>query len=465
MSEDTIRLVTIGRILRRRGRLLTVLALTGALVGYGASLVFPPRYTTSTSVLLQGQWEERELLTQVEIATSSTVVDRAAAALGWTGVGSAELRGRVGAQATDGTIIKISGTAETPERAQRLSDRVAQEFIAFATRLAGGGAEPEAATGPEALRQKVVETNRRITDLAEAADPGRTVESVQTRTTLEKLRSALDEAVKKLEEADPATGRSGMVVMGPAARPAEEAPPTRVQLVGAGAVSSFLLGVVGHLAAARSSRRLRTESEIAAALGSVLLGTVDVPVDRSASPAARDPRARLRHLLALDTRWDAPRPSPAGDESGSRIRYQRVCARLRDERPGSHELLVVVPEGDETAHRAAERLVVEARNAPPPPASGGGRPALRVVRVSVSRPMVPDRDDTAAGALVVLSAHRWTAEELAGVAGACTDGGYELLGTVVAGTALTRPAGSADPASKDDAPAPGDRGQATGEPA
>lgn len=84
MSEDTIRLVTIGRILSRRWRLLAVLTVVGALVGYGASVVvFPPRYTASTSVLLPGQWEERELLTQVDIATSSSVVDPVAAKLGW----------------------------------------------------------------------------------------------------------------------------------------------------------------------------------------------------------------------------------------------------------------------------------------------------------------------------------------------------------------------------------------------
>ncbi|MGW6159784.1 Wzz/FepE/Etk N-terminal domain-containing protein, partial [Streptomyces sp. NPDC055144] len=64
MSDDTIRLAMIGQILRRRWRLLAVLTLVGALVGYGTSVVlFPPRYTASTSVLLPGQWEERELLT------------------------------------------------------------------------------------------------------------------------------------------------------------------------------------------------------------------------------------------------------------------------------------------------------------------------------------------------------------------------------------------------------------------
>lgn len=429
MNDDTIRLVTIGRILRRRWRLLAVLTVLGALVGYGTSMVFPPRYTASASVLLPGQWEERELLTQVDIATSSSVVDRAAAKLGWSGVSGGELRDRVSAKATDGNIIKISGTADTPERAQQLSDQVAQQFVSFAARIAGGSTDPDAATGTEALRQQVVETNRRITDLANAADPGQTVESVQARTALEKLRTSLEEAMTKLDQADPATDKGGMVVMGPAARPTGEAAPTRMQLIVAGALLFFLLAVIGHLVAARMNRRLRTEPEIAAALGSVLLGTVDVPGERRAhQPRVRGQRARIRRLLGVDTRWDLPTPQTSGDEAGRRIRYRRVCARLRDQLPAPRQLLVVVPDGDEIARRAAEQLVAEAKS----------DPLLRVVEVSVDRPTVPDRD-TESGALVVLSAGSWTAEELAGIAEACADGRHEVVGIVVAGTVRARP--------------------------
>ncbi|MFK4598697.1 YveK family protein [Streptomyces pristinaespiralis] len=452
MSDDTIRLVTIGRILRQRWRLLAVLAAVGALVGHGTSVVFPPRYTATASVLLPGQWEERELLTQVDIATSSTVVDRAAAELGWNDVSRAELRDRVTAEAADGNIIKISGTADTPERAQRLSDRVARQFVEFAARVAGGNTDPGAATGPEALRQKVEETNRRITELANAADPGRTVESVQARTTLEKLRTSLEEAMTKLDEADPANDKAGMVVMGPAARPTGEAPPTRLQLIVAGALLFFLLAVIGHLVAARMNRRLRTEPEIAAALGSALLGTVDAPYDRRAHrPEGGGPRARIRRLLGIDNRWDIPAPRKSGDEAGTRIRYRRVCARIQDMLPAPRQLLVVVPDGDETARRAAGRLVAEA----------GSDPVLRMAEVSVDRPLVPDRGSES-GALVVVGAGSWTAEELAGIAEACADGGHEVVGVVVAGPVRARPAGPSGHPPNDAPSALAIHGRATG---
>ncbi|MGD3111645.1 Wzz/FepE/Etk N-terminal domain-containing protein [Streptomyces sp. YGL11-2] len=443
MNDDTIRLVTIGRIIRRRWRLLTVLAAVGALVGYGTSLLFPPSYTTSASVLLPGQWEERALLTQVDIATSSSVVDRAAAALGWRGVSGGELRDRVSATAADGNIITISGTADTPERAQQLSDQVVQQFVTFAARIAGDNTDPEAASRPEALRQMVAQTSRRITELADAADPGQTVESVQTRTELANLRTALQEAVNKLDQADPAATKANMVVMGPAARPAGQAAPTRLQLIVAGALLFFLLTVIGHLTAARMSRRLRAEPEIAAALGSTLLGTVDVPGERPVHrPEGRGPRARIRRLLGVDVRWDIPTPQTSGDEAGRQLRYRRVCARLRDQLPVPRRLLVVVPDGDEIARRAAWQLVAEAESDPSPSSSGRGYPVLQVVGVSVDRPMVPDRDNES-GALVVLSAGSWTAGELAGIAEACADAKHEVVGIVLAGTVWARPTRSA----------------------
>ncbi|WP_151482253.1 Wzz/FepE/Etk N-terminal domain-containing protein [Streptomyces albicerus] len=452
MSDDTIRLATIGRILRRRWRLLAVLTVVGALVGYGTSVLFPPRYTTSASVLLPGQWEERELLTQVDIATSSKVVDRAAAALDRPGVSGTELRDQVSATTADGNIVKISGTAETPERAQQLADRMAKEFVTFAARIAGGGTDSEATTGLETLRQEVEKTNGRITDLAKAADPGKTVEGVQARTSLERLRTSLEEAMKTLAESDPSANKAGMVVMGPAARPAGEAPPTRMQLIVAGALLFFLLSVIGHLAAARMNRRLRTEREIAAALGSTLLGTVDVPGELGEHrPEVRGPQARIRRMLAVDTRWDVPTLQRSGDEADRRIRYRRVCARLRDQLPAPRQLLVVVPDGDDIARQAAGQLVAEA----------GSDPLLRVVNVSVSGPLVPDRG-TESGALVVLSAGQWTAEELGGIAEACAEGRHEVVGVVVAGTASARPARTAGRPPEEATPALAVHGHATG---
>ncbi|SDJ43163.1 polysaccharide biosynthesis protein [Streptomyces indicus] len=433
MHDEAIHLATVGRVVRRRLRLLAVLTLVGALVGLGLSVVFPPRYTTSASVLLSGQWEERELLTQAEIATSSAVLDRSAAALRRSGGNGGDLKDRVAAKVSEGNIIKVSGTAETPERAQRLADQVAKDYVAYAARLAGDTTDPDAALQPEALKKLVVQTSRRITELAKAADPGQSVESVQGRTELEKLRTALQESIEKLDEVDPALNRANMVVMGPAARPAGEAPPTRVQFIAGGALLFLLVAVVGHLAAARVGRRPRTEAEIAAALGCPVLGTVDVPGERSAEETEHGgARARTRRILGLDTRWDLPTLQASGGEEARRIRYGRVCGRLRDRLPSSgRPLLALVPDGDGVASRAALRLAAEA----------GDDPLLHVTGVSMVRPLVPDRG-TEAGAVLVLGAGTWTAGDLAAVAESCADAGHELVGAVVAAAVRSRTAGA-----------------------
>lgn len=56
----------------------------------------------------------------------------------------------------------------------------------------------------------------------------------------------------------------------------------------------------------------------------------------------------------------------------------------------------------------------------------------------MDRPTVPDRVNES-GAVVVLSAGSWTAEELAGIAEACADGRHEVVGVVVAGMVQARP--------------------------
>ncbi|MFJ4716337.1 Wzz/FepE/Etk N-terminal domain-containing protein [Streptomyces sp. NPDC088785] len=462
MNEDTIRLATIGRMLRRRWRLLAALAVLGALVGYGTSLVFPPRYTTTASVLLPGQWEERELLTQVDIATSSTVLDLAADKLHWSDVTGTDLQDRVVAKAADGNIIKISGTADTPKHAQQLADRTAEQFVVFAKQIAGGSADTEAATLRLALRKQVEAANRRITELARAADPGQTVEGVEARTSLEKLRTSLEEAMTKLDQADPTSNTTGMVVMGPSARPVGEAAPTRAQLIGAGALVFLLAAVIGHLAAARMNRRPRTDREIATALGADLIGTVDVPDDRHAHrPQDDGTRARIGRFLGTDVRWDTPAPQRSGDEAGRRIRYRRVCARLRDRSGMSPRLLAVVPDGDAIAQDAAGQLVAEATADPAAGALGGGHPLLTVAPVSVDRPMVPDRASES-GALIVVSAGTWTAAELSGIARACADGGHEIVGLVIAEPVLAGPGRSAAHPPHHAAPAPAVHSHATG---
>lgn len=423
-APEAIRLTSLGRILRRRWRLLAALAVLGALVGAALSLVLSPGYQTSASVLLQGPRQADELLTEAQVAQSTTVLDRTATALGWN-VSAADLQKSVTAAVADGNIIQITGTAGTPEKAQQLTDQVAQQYVAFSGQLLTNTSDAAAQLfqqQKEALRQQVAQTNQRITDLA-AQTPGTSVEGVQARTELESLRTQLGDAMTKLDEADAASSQAKMAVMGPAERPTGPASPTLTQLAAGGALVFFVGGVIGHLFAARADKRLRTESEIAAALGSPLLAEVDVP-DEPAAPAGG--WARLRRLVWDGRPWNVPSVPTAGDEDGLTVRYRRALSRLRGGSQTGVRVLVLVAVDDPTAHRAVARLALTAGTE-----HGAAPVVLRLADVSARQPTVPE-DRGVAGVVVVLTSGTRTGWELVGIAEACADAGHRMLGAVVA---------------------------------
>jgi len=438
VNDDTARLSIVWHVLRQRWRLLIVIAALGALVGAGASLVFSPGYETSASVLLQGPRDPDELLTEAQVAKSSVVLDRAAAALNW-GMSGLDLQESVNAVVADGNIIEITSVEATPERAQRLADRIAQEYVTFSSQLTSNSADASAQVSQEqqqTLRQQIIETNQKISDLHSSAGQGNTIDSVGVRTELESLRTALSQGVAKLDELDTTSSQARMVVMGPAERPLSPGTPTMTHFVAGGAVVFFLLGMFGHLLSTRTDRRLRGEAPIVSALGTTILGGIDVP-DEVAAPATGPVTfgTRLRRLVVDDKPWHLIEPPAAPDEASLVIRYRRVLNRLREQTPdGPARVLVVVADDDPAASHAAARL---ART----PSDGPGRITLRVVEVSAERPTVSE--DTAAGVLVVVTSGTRTAWELVGITEACHDAGHTVLGVVV--THRTRPPEQDDP--------------------
>jgi hypothetical protein len=428
VTEDAVGLSMVGQVLRRRWRLLTVMAAAGAVAGIGASLVFSPGYETTADVLLQGPRDPDELLTEAQVAHSSVVLDRTAAGLRW-GVAGTELADSVTATVTEGNIIEITGRAATPERAQQLADRVAQEYVTFSTQLLEDTTDSAAQVSQEqqqTLRQQVLDTNQRISDLHAAAGDGNTIDSVGVRTELESLRSALSQAVAKLDELDAASTQTKMIVMGPAERPLGPAAPTTTHFAGGGAAAFLLIGLFGHLLSARTDRRLRGEEQIVSALGADLLGGIDVP-HVPAAAARTGLTAKVRRVFAGDRPWHEPVPPPAADEEDLDIRYQRVLARLRENTPSgpsgaTARVLVVVPTDDPSAARAVARLIATA-------AAGSVRTPLQTVQVAPDRPIVPDGN--VAGVLVVVTTGTRTAWELVGVHEACADAGHPILGVVV----------------------------------
>ncbi len=412
MTDDTVRLSMIGQVLRGRWRTLVVLAVLGALVGAGSSVILSPGYRTTSSVLLQGPREADELLTQAEVATSSVVLDRAAAVLG-DGETGADLRDKVATSVAQGNVITIEATGDTAEQTQRMADQLASEFVKYSTQIIAGSGDAAvqlAQERRETLRQQVAQTNQRISELSAKVNEGKTtVESVQLRTELQGLRSSIESAMSSLNAADTASGLGNMVVLGSAELPSAAAAPTLPQLALGGAALFFLIGLFGHLFTARTDRRLRDEEEIAAALGGPVLATFDVVDER---PAATTLRAKL---LGDDRPWNTPRVDVFADEVDNDVHYRRLVSRLPHRR-----LLVLTADGDHAGQAAAERI------------AGLADRWFTVVTVSPNRPVVEDTD--AEGVLVVSSLGSRSDWELVGIAEAVADAGLAVVGAV-----LTRP--------------------------
>lgn len=485
MNDDTVRLSMVGQVFRRRWRLLIVFAIAGAIAGAAASMVLSPGYETSTNVLLQGTRQADEMKTETQVATSSVVLDHAAAALRW-GVTGPELESSVRAEVVDGNVIAVTADADTPEKAQQLADRVAHEYVAYSTQLASDTADASAHLQQEqedALRDQIKATNEFITQLHNRAKgPG--VESVQVRTQLESVRTGLNEAMTTLAESENSSSRTNIVVMGPAERPTGEAAPTLLQLVVGGALLAVLIGVFAHLMAARSDRRLHTDGDIGSALGTAVLGSVAVPREKHAyNTASSRPRWQLlvRRLLGLDQPWLVERQPVAESERDQSVRYRRVVGRIRDSSGASTRPLVLVTDDDPDALAGVARLAataargeatevvtdnqafadaVEHLKGPRPvvrsstdPATPGARTSLRLVELSAAMPTVPDLGDTS-GVVLVTTAGTRTAWELVGLTQACVDAGHRVLGAVI--VHRSRPVHHHDEASPTPEPASDD---------
>lgn len=481
------RLSVIGQILRRRWRLLLALAALGAVVGATASLVWPPTYESSSRVLVQGQPDKDRVRSEAQIAMSLVVLDRAAAGLNW-GVEGPGLRDSVTAAVVDGNVIEIKAKADSPDRVRQLTEWVTQQYVAFSTEILTTSATASGevlAPRKDSLQKQIEGMNRRISELQGSVGllNAATGQGAAARAELQQLSSDRTEAGQELNDLDEriakaqaAASRENFSVIEPPVAPSAAVTPTRLQLVAGGAVLAAALGGFFLIMVRRADHRLRRGSDIAAALGAPVLGTVEAPAEAAAQSPTNDSsnghdtggrRSLLQRLLRNGAPWDVPRITASGDQSLEYSRYRRVLARLRAAPDEPVRLLVVVVDDDLLASRAVGRLAIAA--------AGNGRPVsvatsssqlagtveaflagnrtgptpinvdvstsadqsrsthatvLSVVPVCAARPIVPDAPEVS-GVLVVVTSGTRTPWELLAIAEACHDAGHPVAGALM----------------------------------
>lgn len=484
-----VRLSVIGQILRRRWRLLLALAALGAVVGAAASLLWPPVYESSSLVLLQGESDKDRMRSEAQIAMSLVVLDRAAAGLNW-GVDGPGLRDSVTAAVADGNVIEIKVKAGSPNRARQLAEQVTQHYVAFSTEiLTRSASAPGEVLAPrkDSLQKQVAAQNRRISELEGAVGllTAANAQGAAARAELQQLSNDRTDAVKELNDlegqiakaqAQAAASRANFSVIEPPVAPPSPASQTRLELVAGGAAVASALGTFVLVAVRHADRRLRRGSDIAAALGAPVLGTVEAPTEAAVtSPPngsfnghdASAQRALLQRLLRKGAPWDVRQATASHGQSLEYVRYRRVLGRLRATPEESVRLLVVVVDDDVLACRAVGRLAIEAAVDGRPVSvvttspqlagtvqafldSTGPGPVpidvdlstsadqsrsahasmLSVVPVSATRPTVPDSPDVS-GVLVVVTSGTRTAWELLTIAQACRDAGHPVAGALM----------------------------------
>ena len=487
LSDDAIRLSVIGQMLRRRWRLLLVLAALGAVVGATASLLWPPAYESSSQVLLQGNIDKARVLSEAQIAMSLVVLDRAATELNW-GIDGPGLRDSVTAAVADGNVIEVKVTANSPDQARQLAERVTQQYIAFSTEILANSASASGellAPRRDSLQKQVADIDRRIGELqgSVALLNAANTQGAAARAELQQLSSSRPQVVKELNDLDAriakaqaAASRENFSVIEPPMAPPAPVGPTRLILVAGGAALAAVLGTFALAVARQADRRLRRGSDVAAALGAPVLGSVEAPAEvtvtsptnrSSNGHSAHGRRSLLKRLLRNGAPWDVSRITTSGDESLEYVRYRRALARMRGAPDESVRLLVVVVDDDVLADRAVGRLAIAAaidgepvsvvtssprlaRTMKALVAASHAGPArinvdvstsaaqsrsthavvLSVVPVSATRPTVPDSPDVS-GVLVVVTSGTRTAWELFAIAGACHDAGHPVAGVLM----------------------------------
>lgn len=472
-AGEDVRLAGVARVLGAWWRALAALAALGALVGFLLSFVLSPGQQASSKVVLHGQLDKNQLLTQTQIATSLAVLDPVATALGGTGV---ELRDRVSAEVLDGNVLRITGTGPTAEEARALTDQVANGYVRFSAQVVAqtkDAAEAAVAQRREAAQRNLDDLKAQMAQAQRAEEPDRAL--------LGRLGTAIAAAEAEISRLDQQAAResSELSIPGEAevlerAIPEGAAQPSPLVLVLGGAVVFALLGAGALVWRATRPGPLTDPDDVAAALGAPVLAAL--AVEERPEPELLREEGRfhrwLQHLKSPEAAPAALDPRSAGETT----RYRRLLARLGSADGRPIRLLLVLVDDDRAAHRAAEELAVTAAEhgavavvtddiwdadqytsaigehdritvvtAEEQERSGtaAAEPIqLRITHVAPARPTVPDCA-AADGVLVLVEEGSRTAAELIDIGGACVDAGHPVTGAAL--VSVVRPPAPEEP--------------------
>jgi capsular polysaccharide biosynthesis protein len=293
LSEQTMDLHSASAALQRRWRLLAVSAAVGLVLGIAYVFVVPVRYSSTTLVLLPTpvgtQENVAEVETQVAIVMSTSVLGKAGAAV-HPALTPRQLQGRVRVEAPTIQLIQITAFSTRVREAQVLSQSVADSYISVVRETA----RTLSATTMADLRSRETNLSAQFATLKTEIDAsvGRqrlqdplSAEGRREAQLLGQLRSQQADVSLQLDKVKDAIATSQ--ALGGASQAATSVIQPATPGVGPGLLQRLLLwaalgSVAGLLVAAgvviflgRRDPRVRTRDDIADALGSTVLASVE----------------------------------------------------------------------------------------------------------------------------------------------------------------------------------------------
>ncbi|STC68774.1 Wzz/FepE/Etk N-terminal domain-containing protein [Corynebacterium pilosum] len=285
----------VGRILRRRKAWIAVGIVVGMLVAIGVILFMPKQYTATTHVHVTpvgagASSDSLDMSTERQLAESAKTAVAAAQALGggWSSEKLLE-NTRVGGD-SESTILRISFTGKTPQRAATGSMAMAEAYLQV-------GSDAVAMRNENLMRsldEQIIQQEGALETLQMAAAMGGTPEAVQA----ESLRRAIADLQQRRIELSSSAGPTGEIVTSAEANRIDTSPST-LRTLALGLVGGLALGVLLALIVQATARRPADSSEIEQLLG--------VPVFRPAAPEGDSDRWSLASEFARHAAGDGGR--------------------------------------------------------------------------------------------------------------------------------------------------------------
>lgn len=468
MEEQPLDLRQALATLGRHRRLIAALAVVGLLAGVGASFALPAPHTATALILLpsspldpSGQ-PTRDPDTEIEIAQSPVVLDAAGRHV-HPRLGYSDALSHTSVISTTDDILQVTAKQPTGRRAEELANGVATSFVNYTAKQA------QSLSGLTlVLQEEATQLQRQLTDLqgeigstsAEEASAGSgttagqrdaallaTLQEEQQNASLQYDSVESQVAQAKLNQSSLGTGTTVLEPAITAVAPAK----IRPGLWGlAGLAVGLVLAVVATLVVARRDRRLWRRDDIAAAVGSPVVGSVELAARHGAddwvallrdwTPGVEESwamRALLRRLTRGRGATEVTFVSLAGDAAALTLGPQLAAAAAHLGMP------TAFVDGGETGTGAELAGAVAALSDQPE-----ARPQLHLVGADEPRPtgwvectvgcVVLDPEDprwpsfqTSSTTWLVVSSGRATARQLSRVALAADERQHPVSAVVV----------------------------------